>query len=357
MPSTTRRCPRCMVTFPRIPEYFYVRGNGQYEYCTARHANGCHEAYWANRRQMRREGVTASTEARFGVEIEFEGNSTDVCHAMRNAGLRCNIESYNHLTRRYWKIVTDASVRSGAELVSPPLSGADGMRQLQAVCAALGAAGARPNLTTGLHVHHEMRGHTSESFSRAIRFWFNNQTLIAQLVSPSRRNGQWCHDLTRSEVEHICQTITQYGLSTMRHAQFRVDRYKSLNVTSFPRYGTIELRQHQGTVNFRKMSAWVEFGRAVFAFAKTDVDVAAYATINDLLDALVEHGGLSNETGEYLKGRAIVLATRTHRETPVEPISRDVDDEERCACGEVLDDQDRCPATVRTIRPQYAVAT
>ena len=48
------------------------------------------------------------------------------------------MEGYNHTTRPYWKIVTDASVsHEGLEIVSPVLKGQDGLNQLEKVLKAL----------------------------------------------------------------------------------------------------------------------------------------------------------------------------------------------------------------------------
>src|SRR5947209_4242565 len=57
-----------------------------------------------------------------------------------------------------WKAERDGSIRPeagymAAEIVSPVLKGADGLRQLKAVCDWLQSVGAKVNRSTGLHVH------------------------------------------------------------------------------------------------------------------------------------------------------------------------------------------------------------
>ena len=63
---------------------------------------------------------------RFGVEIEFKGNRTEVANQINMLGVACIEEGYNHHTRSHWKIVTDASLGydNAGEVVSPILQGA-----------------------------------------------------------------------------------------------------------------------------------------------------------------------------------------------------------------------------------------
>ena len=70
------------------------------------------------------------TNRTFGIEIEGFGISlAQVRDALSNAGLDCQVESYHHCSRGYWKVTTDASVPNGFEVVSPVLSGDAGLEQ------------------------------------------------------------------------------------------------------------------------------------------------------------------------------------------------------------------------------------
>ena len=42
----------------------------------------------------------------YGVEIEFVGDRYMVLEAVRELGIECHIERYNHETRNHWKIVS-----------------------------------------------------------------------------------------------------------------------------------------------------------------------------------------------------------------------------------------------------------
>jgi hypothetical protein len=235
---------------------------------------------------------------KFGVELEFIGDRREVCNAMRSQGLDCNIERYNHRNRRTWKIVPDASVSGGAELVSPVLRGEDGREQVRKACAALQAAGATVNRSTGLHVHHDARSMTLDSFKRLARVWYESQQAVDQLVAPSRRGDRagYCRPLTERDVTNV------EAMTTLeRRGRVPVDRDKSLNLSSFNRHGTVEVRQHQGTIDADKVLAWVDFGQAMLAFAESDAPLfGTTATADALLDRLT----IADEAAAFLRDRA-----------------------------------------------------
>ena len=106
----------------------------------------------------------------FGVEIEFirpneitmQQVANKVEDALIQVGGGCNLESYNHITRPQWKLVTDSSVqgqtgyRGNNELVSPILRGYNGKKQLQIVLDTLITLGCKVNVSCGIHVHHDV---------------------------------------------------------------------------------------------------------------------------------------------------------------------------------------------------------
>ena len=103
-----------------------------------------------------------NNEKGFGVEIEFltpygdNGASKtrvarEINTALRGLNNGCRVESYNHITRPQWKIVSDSSVNSEPgylgdnELVSPILRGQNGKEQLKVVLQVLKRLGSKVN--------------------------------------------------------------------------------------------------------------------------------------------------------------------------------------------------------------------
>jgi hypothetical protein len=200
-----------------------------------------------------------------------------------------------------WRVKSDASLSgNGWEIVSPPLSGDDGMEQLRKACRALNAIGASVNASCGLHVHHEIGDLTVDGVKRLARGWAENQGILDGLVSRSRRSinrHTYCGSLQPDEVLLIERART---LQDIRH--LRISRYRSLNMAAYGRHGTVEVRQHQGTSNFAKIRSWVHLGQALVDAARVETTPRA-STVRGLLDGL---GRLLDETAKtFLLGRAV----------------------------------------------------
>jgi hypothetical protein len=203
----------------------------------------------------------------FGIEIEFIGDRGNVAQGIRDLGLRCEIENYNHNTRPHWKITSDSSVHPNAnqagygwELVSPILKGRDGLEQIRKVCEALESAGAKVNRSCGLHVHHDARDFQNETFKNLIKIYARFEPVIDTLVAPSRRGNvnQYCQTLARIDLENV---LNAGDPTTLRRAYG--DRYKKLNLQSYVTHGTVEFRQHQGTINAEKIINWVKLTQGI----------------------------------------------------------------------------------------------
>ena len=112
----------------------------------------------------------------FGVEFEFFNVTRfDVKEALDKVGIESEIQLYNHVTSKVWKLVWDSSVTStgteyfinlhgertkaGVELVSPVLYGADGIDQLRRVCKALNNIEAKVDETCSTHIHTSIYTH------------------------------------------------------------------------------------------------------------------------------------------------------------------------------------------------------
>lgn len=250
------------------------------------------------------------TGRKFGVEIEFFGITRQAAAAaLVAAGINAIAENYNHSTVAYWKIVTDASVSAigtgsynGNEIVSPVLSGKEGLDQVELVVKTLVAAGARIGASCGLHVHHDANDLTAEEIGRVVELYSANQTHVDGLVSRSRRGSRWARPYTTYEIDRLKTEIGRgTDLKTRHH-----DRYKTVNLDAYRKYGTVEFRQHQGTLNAKKIVAWIRFGQSLIEAARTLSTVDAAADLDGLLDLLVD-AGLEQDIKDYLKRRATTM--------------------------------------------------
>ena len=211
----------------------------------------------------------------FGVEIEFivpsanyESAAQEVALvALRNAGIPVQREGYNHSTREHWKIVHDGSVGSttgacGGELVSPILKGEEGLETLRKVVRVLAAAGVTVDRTCGLHVHVGARDLKPAEIMSVVQRYAKHESTMDAHMPVSRRNNNCCH--VRSLDGHFTNNDRISKVQSVTSVEdlvrfFSYERYLKVNVQSYARQGTIEFRQHSGSVNASKIVNWVLF--------------------------------------------------------------------------------------------------
>lgn len=269
-----------------------ARGARMHTLCTT-----CERNRAASRRRdnaSRPPAITGSTGSplgitrKFGVEIEcnipggYHGATADRLRALLPTG---------------WRVKSDGSLNSsGVELVGPPLRGEDGFTQLRTVCEALATVGATVDRRCGLHVHHEVQDIGRDGLVHFVRSWSANQSLLDWLVSPSRRSAAqpyYCRSWSDTELR---------GLSATRLTP--ANRYKTVNTQSFSKYGTVEIRQHQGTLSYRKIEAWIKLAQGILdtvagrgrAFGTSGSLALLFSALGNRLD---------EDTAAYLLGRAM----------------------------------------------------
>ena len=242
----------------------------------------------------------------FGIELEIVGLSVrQSAQVLVRAGIDAHAEGYNHETRPHWKIVSDGSLRTQyqgretAEVVSPILNVTD-FDQLRKVTNALKDAGARVNGSCGTHVHIGGFDLAPDKVLKSAKFWSICQDLTDQLVAVSRRGeNRWAQRLNSTDLDRI------------QHGRFSdLDRYRTFNVTPINRIGTIEFRQHQGTLNATKLWAWADYCQAVVNYAQNAPRLFIPDSLNDLMNELSGAGYLKAESMAYLQEHAEELASR-----------------------------------------------
>jgi hypothetical protein len=192
----------------------------------------------------------------FGVEIETAWNRwigiRQITEALTAAGIPAVAPGYTHDTMDTWKVVPDAS--TGSEIVSPILYGEDGLDQITRVTAVLRAIGLRVDSTTGLHVHHDARHLTVTQMKSVVYLYAKAQAITAALL-PTRVGRNWCREVSLRDLAPIGKRIK----SKSQISGLTGGRYYSINPTAYATHGTIEFRQHSGSLNASKIRSWVVF--------------------------------------------------------------------------------------------------
>ena len=204
----------------------------------------------------------------FGVEIETCNCTRErLARELTAAGINVQVEGYNHTDHTdHWKLVTDSSLSGNNtfELVSPILHGEQGLEELEKVCWVLDLCNAKVNDTCGLHVHMDAAEFDLSTWKNLILTYKRLENVIDHFMPLSRRNNHYCKALT---------AITENSIKHARNigelrAAFFHNRYHKVNLEAYARHRTVEFRQHGGSTNFTKMSAWIHFLAKMITFAK-----------------------------------------------------------------------------------------
>lgn len=144
---------------------------------------------------------------------------------------------------------------------------ADGFEPLNKLCRVLNAFGCYVNKSCGLHVHLDAR-HLKPK----------NVKLIGRRLGRSLPVLKWIVDKSR-------HTNTYCELSTSKFSS-RASRYHAINLTSFFKYKTIEVRLHGGSTNATKIRHWIE----TLQFLSNVAVPKVFTTFQQLIDlGLPEH--------------------------------------------------------------------
>lgn len=213
---------------------------------------------------------------KFGIELELitRGlSSTGLASYLSDNGIPCLSEGYNHETKPHWKIVPDSSLpMGGKELVSPILQGQEGIETVEKVCDILGKCGAKVSKNCGFHVHVDAHDLTAKHILNVVERYIKFEQQIDLFMPKSRRGNvnRFCRQVGRSNLAdalyyaadegYLAEVIAENSRERFNnHELFTSCRYYKINLASLCRHGTIEFRQHSGTVKFNKVHSWINF--------------------------------------------------------------------------------------------------
>jgi len=240
----------------------------------------------------------------YGVEIEClppaNIDNITIARKLTEAGLPCQAEHYNHGLRSHWKIVSDMSVqvqvrnlprhRGQFELVSPPMRGSDVARQIEIATRVLAEIDAKVNNTCGLHVHVGVAPSIDNApfFQRLVNIMYVHDRHFNSIVAPSRRANMFCRAVPADRKMRVDQ-LTTVGQIINTMATTSNDRFWKLNLASYSRHHTVEVRQHQGTVEAEKIMNWVRLCAAVVIAAAKGKTITTVENLEGFL-AQIETG-------------------------------------------------------------------
>jgi hypothetical protein len=163
-----------------------------------------------------------------------------------------------------WKAERDCSIQAvpgymAAEIVSPVLKGADGLRQLKTVCDWLNSVQAKVNRSTGFHVHVGFNRTDKPGLRRLVSLVANfEKAMFATTGTRSRELGCYCRPV---QMDELYQRAFRYASPCAS----RLPRYHVLNLTNLLGHGqpTVEFRVFSGTTNALKALGYVRLCLAI----------------------------------------------------------------------------------------------
>lgn len=248
----------------------------------------------------------------FGVEIEcYNVAREEIAQRLREAGVPCYCEGYNHRDHRdHFKVVTDASLTGGntAEVVSPILKGKKGMQMLEKVCNVLNEINAKVNKSCGLHVHLGLDKIDFNTYRNIFYNYAKLESVIDTFMPQSRRTNIYCKSfrtIGENLYERLLNTSNKYEVARI----FCNNRYFKVNPVAFERHNTIEFRQHSGTTEYAKISNWIEFLKGLIEYSKSH-RIENVTCVNDI--PFIKH-----QAKAFFNHRVEEIAARARRAAAV----------------------------------------
>lgn len=220
----------------------------------------------------------------FGVEVEvYRADRFSLACSFIKNGLDVSIEEQHRNPVPYWLLADDGSIvePNPAELVSPVLWGTKGLHSIAQAVSLMRVAGCMVGEDCGLHIHHDISDFTGNQLLSLLRLYTKYERVIDYLVAPHRRENhcefartmwhknlrpkgrrksvEWVNGLAVTQrplaLEIAGKFMVNYGLK--RVSSYPSARHHKLNLCSVLTKGTVEFRQHEGTVDEIEVCQWV----------------------------------------------------------------------------------------------------
>lgn len=187
-----------------------------------------------------------------GIEIEMEN---------------VNSSSLNNIPS--WRRVEEGSV-SGYELVlRNPLCGDQlflALQELRNISDNTDLSRAFSERTSD-HIHIDVRDMTFNQFMNFLTLSVMFEKVLYKYVAPHRSSNHFCWSFFDcqsliTKVKAVCETARSGDVNDIRHSMASnfdasSTKYSGINLSSVPRYGSLEFRMHEGTMEVNSIIRWI----------------------------------------------------------------------------------------------------
>lgn len=181
----------------------------------------------------------------FGVELE-------VCFAPKQKNML-------PADKKYWVAKRDGSLPSatGVEMASTILRGDAGLNVIKNLCDYAREHKWAVDKRAGFHLHIGLNSETMKQVEAVAMGYHLTYKLWTCFVSPSRNGGRYCRAHNGSSGPKRFEEANLKGEGDFVHSLMG-DRYHWVNWDSYRQRKTVEIRLHQGTLDYEKISSWVK---------------------------------------------------------------------------------------------------
>jgi hypothetical protein len=257
--------------------------------------------------------------SKFGIELECFGVSRSiVVSAFKTAGLNVMTAGYTGRDYDVWQIKTDASIQGvdGFEVVSPVLEGENGIYQARIACIVLQELNAQVNKSCGFHVHHNATDWKIGQFKNLFKLFTKYEKAMDSIQPVSRRdsNNRFIKSNLIAPVASLFAKIDVCTSILDLSRLYSNDRYFKLNLQSFFRMGSVEFRNHAGTIDANKVENYIRLTAGMVESARKQVKVyapvatdSASDSLKVLLSCMIRSKAITKEIAQFYKARAVSL--------------------------------------------------
>lgn len=242
---------------------------------------------------------------KFGIEVEmFAVDRYELLHTLTENGCKAKIALYEDPNVDYWTLTEDSTIQGedSLELKSPILQGGEGLLEVKKVLTLLQYLECQVNDSCGLHVHWGVQDYTGRNILALLRLYAKFENVIDGLVAVSRRENKNIHCRSLASGDEDLAWITALDESGNTRALdvalgyrnlFRT-RLSKINVLSYLKFGTVEFRQHESTLDIDEAVNWIVFTQLLVNKAKqssVSKEMSAKPMLGEMLRilGLVEH--------------------------------------------------------------------
>ena len=180
---------------------------------------------------------------------------------------------------------TDREQRwAGREFVTVPKAKDNLFQLVDTMCDFLKKKELTVNKSCGFHVHFDMKKENYQTVRKTFLVFSLFEDRLFDMLPPARRKSRYCLPLKKNYKQFFDrpaineqQKFERYWFDSDNNAyidsekrgKYSQTRYVSINYHSLFFHGTLENRQHSGTINATKIKNWILLNHILIDFAKT----------------------------------------------------------------------------------------